>query len=87
VTRGAAGAALLLDDVYLEAPAPRVDVVDTVGAGDAFAAALGYGIREGWTAVEILSVANRLGAFVASRSGAIPAWDPGEIGVVGLRAT
>ena len=33
VTRGPAGATLLLDDEYQEVPAPRVDVVDTVGAG------------------------------------------------------
>lgn len=81
VTRGASGAALLLDDVYREAPAPRVDVVDTVGAGDAFAAALGYGLIRSWTVSEILSVATRLGAFVASRPGATPAWDPVEIGM------
>jgi fructokinase len=85
VTRGAAGAALLLDDEYLEAPAPQVDVVDTVGAGDAFAAALGYGLIRSWNATEILSVATRLGAFVASRPGALPEWDPARIGVAALR--
>jgi fructokinase len=81
VTRGAAGAALLLDDVYREAPAPHVDVVDTVGAGDAFSAGLGYGLINGWTVSEILTVSTRLGAFVASRAGAIPDWDPVEIGI------
>lgn len=81
VTRGEAGAALLLDDVYREAPAPRVDVVDTVGAGDAFAAGLGYGLIQSWTVSEILSAATRLGAFVASRDGAIPDWDPVTIGI------
>jgi fructokinase len=81
VTRGAAGAALLLDDVYREAPAPQVDVVDTVGAGDAFGAGLGYGLLRAWTVSDILSVATRLGSFVASRPGAIPAWDPVDIGV------
>jgi fructokinase len=81
VTRGAAGAALLLDDVYREAPAPHVEVVDTVGAGDAFSAGLGYGLIHTWTVSEILSVATRLGAFVASRAGAIPDWDPVGIGI------
>lgn len=81
VTRGASGAALLLDDVYREASAPRVLVVDTVGAGDAFSAGLGYGLLNSWTVSEILSVATDLGALVASRAGAIPAWDPAEIGV------
>ena len=81
VTRGPSGAALLLDDVYREAPAPRVLVVDTVGAGDAFAAGLGYGLLNSWTVSEILSVATDLGALVASRPGAIPAWDPADIGI------
>jgi fructokinase len=81
VTRGPSGAALLLDDVYREAPAPRVDVVDTVGAGDAFAAGLGYGLIQSWTVSEILSVATRLGALVASRPGAIPAWDRADVGL------
>ena len=71
----------LLDDVYREAPAPHVDVVDTVGAGDAFSAGLGYGLIHSWTVSEILSVATSLGAFVASRAGAIPDWDPVEIGI------
>ena len=83
MTRGDAGAALLLDDVYREAPAPRVDVVDTVGAGDAFTAGLGYGLIHSWTVSEILSVATRLGAFVASRAGALPEWDATDIGITG----
>jgi fructokinase len=82
VTRGASGAALLLDGVLSEAPAPRVVVADTVGAGDAFAAALGYGVLRGWTVTEILSVATRLGALVASRPGAIPPWDPADLGLM-----
>jgi fructokinase len=81
VTRGAAGAALLLDDLYREAPAPQVEIVDTVGAGDAFGAGLGYGLIHSWTVSEILSVATRLGSLVASRPGAIPAWDPADIGI------
>ena len=81
VTRGASGAALLLDGVYAEAPSPRVQVVDTVGAGDAFAAALGKGLIEGWTVPEILVVACRLGSLVASREGAIPDWSLSDIGL------
>ncbi len=40
VTRGAAGAVAYLGDRRLEAHAPKVDVVDTVGAGDGFMSAL-----------------------------------------------
>jgi fructokinase len=79
VTRGADGAALLLDGTYTQAPAPRTNVVDTIGAGDAFAAALGHGVAAGWSAPDILAVAGRLGSFVASRQGAIPDWDQAQI--------
>jgi len=49
-------------------------VADTVGAGDAFAAGLLHGLQQGWTAERTADFANRLGAVVASRPGAIPAW-------------
>ena len=81
VTRGAMGAGLLLGGRYVEAPAPLVRVVDTVGAGDAFAAALAHGVFQGWPASETLAVANRLGSLVASRAGASPNWRPDELGI------
>jgi fructokinase len=40
VTRGAAGAVAYLGDQRLEAHAPKIEVVDTVGAGDSFMSAL-----------------------------------------------
>jgi fructokinase len=79
VTRGSSGAALLLDGTYLEAPAPNVDVIDTVGAGDAFAAGLAMGLMEGWSVTETLAICNRLGSLVVGHSGAIPRWARGEI--------
>jgi fructokinase len=79
VTSGPSGAALLLDGTYAEAPTPKAQVVDTVGAGDAFAAALGNGVVEARPVAEILDVATRLGALVASRAGAIPEWTPSDI--------
>jgi fructokinase len=81
VTRGAMGAGLLLDGTYVEAPAPIVRVLDTVGAGDAFAAALAHGVFQGWPASETVAVANRLGSLVASRAGASPNWRPDELGI------
>ncbi len=83
VTRGPAGAALLLDDEYREAPAPPVHVVDTVGAGDAFSAALAHGMVADRPVSEILDMATRLAAFVASHAGAIPAWSPVDLGFSG----
>jgi fructokinase len=79
VTRGADGAALLLADEYREARSPDVHVVDTVGAGDAFTAALGFGLTQSWPASEILRVATGLGGLVVSRPGAIPDWDPHQL--------
>jgi fructokinase len=74
VTRGSLGCAVLMDGQYIEAPGYEVQVVDTVGAGDAFAAGFLHGLGNGWSAVEIADFANRVGALVASRRGAIPDW-------------
>jgi fructokinase len=79
ITLGAQGAALLLGQRYWEAPAPSVDVVDTIGSGDAFAAALIDGLLHGRDDEGVLVRANALGALVASRPGAIPDWTPEEL--------
>jgi fructokinase len=81
VTRGADGAALLLDGRYAEVAGVAVEVADTVGAGDAFAAGLAAGLVFSWPLDRVLELANRLGALVASRDGAIPYWDPAELGL------
>lgn len=81
VTRGSRGAALLSDGTYREAAAVPVEVIDTVGAGDAFAAGLAFGIAVGWTTERVLDLGTRLASLVASRPGAIPDWDPSELGL------
>jgi len=78
VTRGSAGCALLMDGKYIEAPGYPVQVVDTVGSGDAFAAAFLHGLDNGWPTPDIGNFANRVGALVASRRGAIPDWTISE---------
>ncbi len=83
VTRGAEGCALLLADGYEEVPGRPVQVADAVGAGDAFAAALIHAIDAGWPARRAGEFANRLGALVASRAGAVPPWSPVEISGTG----
>jgi fructokinase len=45
VTRGAGGAVALLGEKVIEVPGRKVEVVDTVGAGDTFSAALLVGLR------------------------------------------
>lgn len=79
VTLGDRGCAILSNGQYVEAAGHPVDVVDTVGAGDAFAAAFMHGLSLNWRAAEIASFANRVGALVASRHGAIPDWTVEEV--------
>jgi fructokinase len=79
VTRGPDGAALSSGGAMSTVAGIPVAVADTVGAGDAFAAALLHGILADLPAAESLAFANRLGALVASRPGAVPAWSIDEI--------
>ena len=74
VTLGARGCAILAHGDYVESQGHAVAVADTVGAGDACAAAFMHGLISEWSAAEIADFANRVGALVASRHGAIPAW-------------
>jgi fructokinase len=79
VTLGARGCAMLAGGAYVEARGHRVDVADTVGAGDAFAAAFAHGIASNRPAAEIAEFCNRVGALVASVHGAIPNWTIEEV--------
>jgi fructokinase len=78
VTRGVRGCVLLIGGEYLESEGYPVQVADTVGAGDAFAAAFLHGLGSGWPAPRIADFANRVGALVAGRTGAIPFWSIAE---------
>lgn len=80
VTCGAVGAGLLWNKRWHWEPTRPVSVVDTVGAGDAFLAALVAGLENGWPAADALSGACRLGEWVASRSGATPAYRARSVG-------
>jgi fructokinase len=79
VTLGAKGCAMLAGGEYVEAGGHRVDVADTVGAGDAFAAAFMHGISSNWPVAQIAEFSNRVGALVASAHGAIPTWTIEEV--------
>jgi fructokinase len=72
VTMAAAGAALWDRGNLVSAPAPKVVVKDTVGAGDAFMAGLMVGLTRGAEPQTVLETACRLGAIVASHDGATP---------------
>ena len=48
-------------------PPVEVDVVNGLGAGDAFGAALSHGLLEAWDVVETVRFANAAGAYVAGQ--------------------
>jgi fructokinase len=72
LTKGPSGSRLFGRGVDIIDPGHPVETADTVGAGDAFTAALVAGMlrRKGWE--EIGERANRVAAFVCSRKGAWP---------------
>jgi fructokinase len=76
VTLAEEGAALWERGQLVTAPAPKVVVKDTVGAGDAFMAGLMVGLTRGTDTRKVLENACRLGAFVASHNGATPLLPP-----------
>jgi fructokinase len=78
VTLGARGCAVLAGNEFVVADSFPVEVADTVGAGDAFAAAFLHGLSRQWGIEEIAVFANRVGAIVASRAGAMPDWSVAE---------
>lgn len=76
ITAGARGAGLLRNGRWTWEPGRPVTVADTVGAGDAFLAALvSELLHEGSSDGDILSRACRLGEWVASHRGATPDYD------------
>lgn len=71
LTCGADGAILVAGDEESSAPAPAVEVVDTVGAGDAFTASVVCDFLRGLPLAEINRNANRVAAQVCAVPGAI----------------
>lgn len=70
LTRGGEGAELYVPGKKLEATSARVAVVDAVGAGDAFSAALAAGAMRNADLEQTLQVACEAGAFVVQQRGA-----------------
>ena len=78
ITRGAEGSSLLWDGEWAEASGVAVTVQDAVGAGDAFSAALLHATSQEWPLPRRVEFANRVGALIASKSGATPNWSEQE---------
>jgi 5-dehydro-2-deoxygluconokinase len=67
VKQGPKGVLAVTADERVEAPPFPVDVVNGLGAGDAFGGALVHGLLAGWDLRRILEFANVAGALVAAK--------------------
>jgi fructokinase len=70
LTRGAKGSLLVTaDGAASDLPGTPVTVIDTVGAGDAFTAAVTLGLLAGWPLSKFHAHAERVAAFVCTQAG------------------
>lgn len=72
LTKGEKGSDLFTESGHSSMNAPKVQVIDTIGAGDAFTAALCMGWLNKYSLENIHQKATRLAAFVCTRKGATP---------------
>lgn len=76
LTRGENGSLLHAKGQMSEHPGFKTEVMDTIGAGDAFTAALALGYLAGWSLDDINLRANQIGSYVCSQRGATPPIPP-----------
>ncbi len=67
VKRGPDGVLVRTDEGVFEAPPIEVEVVNGLGAGDAFGGGLCHALLSGWEPERAIRFANAAGAIVASR--------------------
>jgi 5-dehydro-2-deoxygluconokinase len=67
--RGARGATLFRDGSRVDIPPFKIEVLNVLGAGDAFASGLITGIRRGWPLERAIRMGNATGAIVVTRHG------------------
>lgn len=73
VTRGGRGSVLRTEHDVSEHAGLAVNVMDTIGAGDAFTAAMAIGLLAGWSLPDVNARANAVAACVAGSVGGMPA--------------
>ena len=76
-TRGAEGSVLFREGEWSERGATRVEVKDTIGAGDAFTAAVTMSTLLKWDLSEMHAIADEVASFVCSQTGGMPPWPGG----------
>lgn len=75
ITRGSEGAMLYYEERWYEHSGYPIQVEDMVGTGDAFLAALIYGLQKEKYGEKLLAYANATGSLVAQKNGATPEYD------------
>jgi fructokinase len=76
ITRGGSGSLLVGRSEWSEHPGIPIKVVDTIGAGDAFTAAMTHYLLRGAPLSLLNEAGNRWGSYIASQSGAMPEISP-----------
>lgn len=79
VTMGRSGALLLMNGEITKHHGFKVEVVDTVGSGDAFLAGLLSQLLDNASSETSLEFASGLGAFIATKTGACPGYEVEQI--------
>lgn len=82
ITLGEKGCAYLENGKLVVVPPPKVDAVDTTGAGDAFNGALTYGLAAGWPLSKLVSFAVAVSSKAVTKFGAqegMPFYDELEL--------
>jgi fructokinase len=75
VTCGGSGSLLVTREKWHQHPGIAVKVADTIGAGDAFTAAMIHYLLQGADLPKLNEAGNRWGGWVASQAGAMPPLD------------
>jgi fructokinase len=72
ITRGGSGSLLMTREQWNEHPGIATKVADTIGAGDAFTAAMTHYLLRGAGLAVLNEAGNRWGSWMASQAGAMP---------------
>lgn len=70
ITKGDQGATYYAKDQIIQQSAIKTDVVDTTGAGDAFAGGFAFGLQKGWDIKDIMKFASCVAGLSVTKKGA-----------------
>jgi fructokinase len=79
ITMGVKGALLYLDGQEFKQDGIKVDIIDTMGSGEAFLAGFLAQLQNHASPADALQFANAMGALIAHRTGPCPAYNLNEI--------